>query len=220
MEYRVEVQTVSQGAYDRLYELIVTGHFKPGQSLKERELAELLGISRTPIREALRKLETEKLLVSTPHRGYRMPIPTAKEMQNFYELRAELEGMAARLAAERASQMDLAKLTSLLEEAKAYLRKRDISQMVTLNNNFHHQLAMCTGNTELVSSLQRLRADIDLYRVLLWSSHQERPAHTLQQHEKILGYVIERNTEMAQRSANTHIWDSFMLVSASLKLLE
>lgn len=217
MDIRVEVRTVSRVAYDHLYRMILAGEFLPGQWIKERQLTELLGISRTPVREALRMLEQERLVVSIPHRGFRVPIPTIKELEDFYELRAELEGMAARLAATRAAEADLSHLKSLWEAAQEGLRVGDATAMAESNDAFHHSLAQCTGNAELVSSLDRLRTGIDLYRNLSWSAQKGRPALTLEQHKRILTFVCQRNGPAAQDSARTHILDSLALAKQGLQ---
>ena len=217
MDVRVEVQTISRVAYDRLYRMILAGEFLPGQWIKERELTDMLGISRTPVREALRMLERERLVVSIPHRGFRIPIPTAKELRDFYELRAELEGMAARLAAERASDDDIEQLRRFLDAAEAGLKDRDATAMAENNDAFHHTLAACTGNHELVNSLHRLRAGIDLYRHLSWSVKKARPARTSEQHRRILVCVKNRDGAAAQESARIHIMDSLTVAIQGLE---
>lgn len=217
MDARLEVQTISRTAYDRLYRMILSGQFLPGQWVKERELTDLLGISRTPIREALRMLEREQLVVSIPHRGFRIPIPMAKELKDFYELRAELEGMAARLAAERASDDDIDELHGFWEAAQAGLRSKDATAMAENNDAFHHGLAFCTGNQELVNSLDRLRARVDLYRNLSWSAQKARPARTLEQHKEILDVVSRRDGVKAQESARAHVLDSLVVAIQGLE---
>lgn len=216
MDMRVEVQTISRVAYENLYRMILSGQFVPGQWIKERELTEMLGISRTPVREALRMLERERLVVSIPHRGFRVPIPTIKELEDFYELRAELEGMAARLASERATDGDLQTLNQLWLSAHAGLLVNDSAGMAESNTEFHRYLATCTGNRELVASLVRLRAGIDLYRNLSWTQ-KARPAQTLEQHQRILACVTNRDGLSAQENARIHIMDS---LASAIQALE
>lgn len=217
MDVRVEVKTVSRVAYDHLYRMILAGNFVPGQWIKERDLTDMLGFSRTPIREALRMLERERLVVSIPHRGFRIPIPTVKELEDFYELRAELEGMAARLAAERATDDDIQQLHDLWAAAKSELEAENAPTMAENNDAFHRTLAACTGNRELVASLDRLRAGVDLYRNLSWSVQKARPARTLEQHFRILSCVSDHNGIAAQDCAKAHIMDSLTLAIQGLR---
>lgn len=215
MTTRLDVPTVSQAAYETLHRMILSGQFVPGQWIKEREITEILGISRTPVRDALRMLERERLLVSIPHRGFRIPVPTVKELHDYYELRAELEGMAARLASERATDSDIQTLNNLWESAQSSLLAHDVTTLAERNDEFHRHLAACTDNDELVASLLRLRAGIDLYRNLSWAQ-KPRPAHTLQQHQHILFCVTNRNALAAQESARVHIMDSLSIALQGL----
>jgi DNA-binding GntR family transcriptional regulator len=219
MNMQLEVQTVSRAAYESLYRMILAGQFVPGQWIKEREVSEMLGISRTPIREALRMLERERVVVSIPHRGFRVPIPTAKELQDFYELRAELEGMGARLASERATDSDIQALTDLWTSAQSSLLAHDVTTMAERNDEFHRYMATCTDNGELVASLVRLRAGIDLYRNLSWTQ-KSRPARTLEQHQQILFCITNRNGLAAQESARVHIMDSLAVALQGLETFQ
>jgi DNA-binding GntR family transcriptional regulator len=101
---------------DVLRQAILDGVLKPGRRLTEKELTELTGVSRTSVREALRRLQAEGLLEESPSRGLRVAVPTAEEVEQIYEVRAELEPLAVRLFVERASQQEVDELVSIIEE--------------------------------------------------------------------------------------------------------
>lgn len=216
MAPRLAVATVGAAVYDTVKDLLLSGHFKPGERIRERELTELLGVSRTPIREALRMLEQDHLVDSVPRRGFRMRVPAAKELKDFYELRAELEGLSAALAAERASDETLAALHADLQQVQELLAQGDAREIIAGNNRFHDAVARAADNRILEQSLSQLRDGVNLYRTLSWSSYKERPAVTWRQHSAIYLGLAERNPALARERAVRHIWDSLPLALAAL----
>ena len=108
--------------YDRLRSAIITGYFDPGSRLVERDLTTNLDVSRTPIREALKRLETDGLIVCYPHRGYFVRQPTFEEARQAYELRRALEGLAGELAAARATDHELAAMREVVARAALLLK--------------------------------------------------------------------------------------------------
>ncbi|MED3562919.1 GntR family transcriptional regulator, partial [Bacillus xiapuensis] len=98
---KLQKETTSMAVYKHLYQLIITGTFQPGEWIRERQIKEMLGVSSTPIREALKMLAQERLLEAVPHHGVRIKRLSLKEIEDMYELRVELEGLAAQLAAIR-----------------------------------------------------------------------------------------------------------------------
>lgn len=214
---QLNVKTVSATVYDRVRELILTGFFAPGQWVREKELIEMLGVSRTPVREALRMLEQERLLVSIPRRGFRVPIPTVKEIRDFFELRAELEGMAAYIAARKADRKKIDIIQKTLEEAEQFLQKEEAFEVIRSNNRFHDAVALASDNQALFQCLQQLRAGVNLHRILSWSTHRERPPITLAQHRKIFEAIKDGNEELAKKRAIEHIQDSLILAVEALE---
>jgi DNA-binding GntR family transcriptional regulator len=216
----LQVATLSAAVYDRVKALLFSGHFKPGQWIRERELTDMLNVSRTPVREALRILEQERLVDSWPRRGFRMRVPHPKELTDFYELRAELEGLAAQLAAERASAQALYAIAQALELARDSLGQHDGPHVIAGNNAFHEQVAMASGNRVLLQSLTQLRDGVNLYRTLSWSTQQSRPPVTLQQHQMIYEAIRDRDARTARERARAHVWDSLPLAMEALRALE
>lgn len=217
MESRLAVATVGAAVYDAVKDLLLAGRFKPGERIRERELTELLGVSRTPIREALRMLEQDHLVDSVPRRGFRMRVPTVKELRDFYELRAELEGLAAALAADRASEDTLQRIYNDLIHVQGLLPRGDAREIIEGNNRFHDRVARAADNRILEQSLSQLRDGVNLYRTLSWSSYKERPAVTWRQHYDIYRGLTERSAARARQCATRHVWDSLPLALSALE---
>lgn len=199
-----ETRTIRQVVFDRLRGAIIAGHFKPGQRLMERELAEEMQVSRTPVREALRKLELEKLVTTVPYRGVIVTELDENEIRDLYEVRGVLEGLAARLAAERATSVEIEGMEHSLEEFVIHREKTDFEGMVRQNSGFHRLLAQASGNGFLISFLDSLQAYIGLGRVATLSQ-PIRQEQVLQEHRDILNAIIKRDSTQAERAAQDHV---------------
>jgi DNA-binding GntR family transcriptional regulator len=149
----------------RLESEIVAHQLPPGTRLRQEELCERFGVSRTPIREALRKLQAQRLVVLTPNKGATVRIPRREEIEEVYELRGELEGFAAELACKFASaeaDAELARTIEAVKRRKAGPRNRDIGDS-TFNidisgaiRSFHHVIHEMAGNQRLASTIKEL----------------------------------------------------------------
>ncbi|MEH7500587.1 GntR family transcriptional regulator [Neobacillus drentensis] len=213
-------ETTSMAVYRHLYNLIVTGYFQPGEWIRERQIKELLGVSSTPIREALKMLVQERILESVPHHGVRIKNLSFKEIEDIYELRAELEGLAAQLAAKRGSLTEFNKMDELLGLTESKIEKNgniQDSELLIFNNEFHDLIIEVSGNHALKNALFHLRAGIDLIRVMSWKSNSGRSFETLNQHRLILDAIMARNPNLARIRTQEHIWDSVKLVLKSAK---
>lgn len=161
----IETTSLADEIAFRLEAAIVAQELPPGTRLRQEELCERFGVSRTPIREALRKLQAQRLVVLTPNKGAAVRIPTSKEIEEVYELRGELEGFAAELACKHASPRTDVELTFAVEAVKrrkTVPRGRDISDS-TFNidvsgaiRSFHHVIHDAAGNERLASVIQEL----------------------------------------------------------------
>jgi DNA-binding GntR family transcriptional regulator len=161
----IETSSLADEIAFRLESEIVAQRLPPGTRLRQEELCEHFGVSRTPIREALRKLQAQRLVVLTPNKGATVRIPTRKEIEEIYELRAELEGFAAELACKFASagaDAELVRTIETVKRHKAAPRNRDISDS-TFNidvsgaiRGFHHVIHEMAGNQRLASTIKEL----------------------------------------------------------------
>lgn len=159
----------ARSTVDAVRGLILDGHFAPGARLGEADLAEVVGVSRTPVREALRHLAAEGLVEITPNKGARVVEWTQAELEQVFDLRAEVEGLAARLAAQRASA---AQLDGLDELARAHLRAteagedRDLDLVYRLNGDFHGAVVSAVGGSSFSAVLGSLVHTAVLVRTL------------------------------------------------------
>lgn len=201
--------------YNRLREAIVTGYLKPGARVIERELTDKLGVSRTPIREALKLLEQEFLVVGYPHKGYFVRCPTFEETSQAYELRREIEGFSAQLAAERATDEELELMAEAIHKSREALQCGDLPQMLLHNNEFHRLMVMSARNSFLLQELNRLWAYVNVMRGHYWVS-TNRPANSQQEHEEILSALCRRDGATARRLNEAHIERAWQLLCEKL----
>ncbi len=189
---------------DKIRNAIATGHFKPGQRLIERELCEQMGVGRTSVREALRQLEAEGLVVTIPHRGPEVSSINADEARQLYEVRALLEGFAGRAFAERGSDADIARL----KEAVAGFRKAaegdDRATLVEAKTRFYSVLMEGADNMFIRQSLTALHNRITLLRVTSMTQ-QGRLADSVAEIEDIYAAIAAHDGARAEEACKHHI---------------
>ena len=137
---RARYDTKADAAYAVLRENIVNGHLKPGTKLLQKRIADELGVSEIPVREAIKRLQAEGFVTVTPHSGAQVAEFNQEEMQEALAIRSVLEGFAARTGALRASAKDIEKLESILEKMKKCVEEKDDARYGTLNQEFHNSL--------------------------------------------------------------------------------
>ena len=147
----------AETAYAVLREAIVTNALAPGTRLRADDLAKRLGVSKTPVREALRKLQAEELIAVQPGSGLSVKVLSEKELFEIYYIREALEGMAARLAAENASQIELADLRYILNEVEKAHAGGDIDKLRALTGEFHLAIFRAARNERLYRLLKHLQ---------------------------------------------------------------
>lgn len=155
-----------QQALDNLRQAIIDGRLAPGARLTERELTEMLGVSRTVVREALRSLEAEGLVHVIPNKGPVVRALTAAEAEDLYQIRAVLEGLAARLFVEHASARQIEQLAKALEVVAEAYRSGDAARVLETKNRFYDVLFVGAGSETLSSMLATLHARIWRWRAL------------------------------------------------------
>jgi len=200
--------------YRRLRSAIVTGHFSPGQRFVERSLSARLSVSRTPLREALQRLEQEGLIVCYPHRGCFVRSPSFDEARQAYEMRRVAEGMSGELAARRATEADLEGIRQVLEQSRAALKANDREAMLVHNNQFHEFQARAARNVFLENQLRILSAYVDLLRGRRWVASDRAPL-TQTEHEAILDALEKRDGRLARRLNETHVDHAWRVVEAA-----
>lgn len=199
----------------KLRAAILAGRFQPGERLLERDLVTRMGVSRTPIREALRKLELEGLVTTIPYKGPTVTLPTADDARDLYETRAALEGQAVALFTGRAGAEAVARLRGRITEAERALARRNAAGVLAANNAFHDEIAAGCGNTLLSSLIANLRDRIVLLRVesLSYPGRRER---SVAEHRAIVRMIGRGNAEGARRLAEQHIMRAWRAARAQL----
>lgn len=190
--------------FDALREAIIAGRLEPGQRLLENQLAEELGVSRTPVREAIRKLELEGFVVMVPRRGAYVASISLKDVTDVFEIRGALEGLAAQLAAERATDEEIEHMERHLVEIGRSVEQRDVVKLVELDTGFHELLYVASRNQRLGQILNLLREQIQRFRTQTLA-HPERMKVALEEHRRIVEALAMRDPELARRLAEEHI---------------
>lgn len=185
-------------------EAILNGDLPPGSRLVELALADDLGMSRTPVREALNRLLAEELAVVDPMRGMIVKPFDAREVEDFYTLREVLDGLAAKLAAQRISQDQLIRLGALVERMELATEKGDEKALVHANVLFHETIFDASANQRLLS-LGRTLSDFVRRLSSVAFSDPDRDREVAREHRAILDALESRDPERAERCAREHM---------------
>lgn len=196
---------VAESVYKRLADHIVFGYFKPGQRLTEEGLAEVMQVSRTPVREAMVRLEQEGLIDMSSRQGAMVRALGFTESQHVYEVRAVLEGLAARLAAEHITPEKICAINNELRASLEDIKHDDERNLIQHNNRFHDVIVAAAENPLLKKTIHPLRAQINLLRITLWSKAPQRVNQTLKEHEEIYEAIAAGDEKLAERLASDHI---------------
>jgi DNA-binding GntR family transcriptional regulator len=200
---------------EKLRQAIVDGHFAPGVRLIERELCDLLGVSRTLVREALRQLEAEGWVENVPYRGPIVAATSTDEARQLYEIRAVLEGWAAQCCAENATDKDLAELSGLVEQLDAAEQRGNLKQMLDVLDAFHEKLLQAADNQMLSSYLQSLRGRLRRLRGV--SLRQAgRAQQTIEEKRILLEALKQRDGKKARKAREKHVLNAARNVTAAL----
>jgi DNA-binding GntR family transcriptional regulator len=200
----IERKTLHQRAYETLLHLVASGALPPGAQLDEQALSARLGISRTPIRAAIARLTQEGLVVNLPYRGTFVRRFTTEEIDGLFQVRALLEALAARTAAARMTDEQLAVIRALLDECAAALDAGDQEAFGQADARFHRALADASGNVTLVEMLESLRRRVQVLRDLANNEPGLRE-RTARERSRILDALARRDGEMAAHLLESHI---------------
>ncbi|PQO23566.1 GntR family transcriptional regulator [Rhodobacteraceae bacterium WD3A24] len=192
-------------AYAMILQAIDTGLYKPGDRLVESELAERFGVSRTPIREALQRLETQSLLIRDG-RSLIVASLDHNQLAELYVVRAELEGLAARLAARHATEEEVRVLRAMVAEDRALLA--DPAALSRANRRFHKQVHLASHNRYLVQQLDLVHRSMALLASTSLAA-EGRGARALAEHQAIVDAIAAGEGEAAYAALKKHISQAF-----------
>ncbi len=200
------MRAVQKDAYSLILEAIDAGTYKPGDRLVESELAERLGVSRTPVREALQRLETQSML-TRDGRSLIVASLDHNQLAELYAVRTELEGLAARLAARHASDEEMRVLRAMVREDKALLGG-DPRALSRANKRFHKQIHLASHNRFLVQQLDLVHRSMALMANTSFAA-EGRDMAGLAEHEAIVDAIEARDGDAAYQALRTHISRAF-----------
>ncbi|MGK0270478.1 MAG: DNA-binding GntR family transcriptional regulator [Cocleimonas sp.] len=214
----VETKTLSEQVFNELKDAIIAGDLEQGSKITEDGLAKQYGISRGPLREAIRRLEAIRLLVRIPHAGMRVVTLTTEIMEEIYTVREALEGMSARLAAQRMSDDDITSLSVLLDKHQNSIDESQGKHYLQHEGNldFHFRIASASNNQWLIDLLSS-----ELYQLLRMCRQRSgqtpaRPSKAIQEHRSIVEAIQTRDPELAELLMRRHISGAWKIVKELL----
>ena len=207
----------AEAAYEAIRAGIVSGDFARGQRLREEELASLVGVSRTPVREALRRLDAEGLVEFAPNRGARVIEWSEQELWDNYEVRAMLESYGARLAAQRITDEELDAIDRIAGLMTTLSRKGSAAadQLTVLNGDFHRAILKASRHTQL-DTIARGLMDAPLIARTFQRYSQERMHNSARQHTELVEALRARDGVWAEAVMHAHILAARSIIVRSL----
>jgi len=213
------VRNASVAAAELIRNAIIEGRLEPGRRLKEEELARELGISRTPVREALLMLQAEDLVVATPNRGATVRVHDAKDLHDQYELRALLEGFATRCAAERITKEEVEVLRESCVRFDALSPDADLRGVVR-ENLFFHNTILAVADSERLAALVRKVIELPLvYNSYRWYS-ADQMGISAHYHRQIVKALADGDADRAELIMKEHLFEARDLLVARVKAIQ
>lgn len=204
---RMAAEGAAETAYRLILEKVLDGTFKGGYHLKEEALAELTRVSRTPVREAIRRLQSDGYVEFLPNRGAFVAVWSQRDLDDIFGLRAIVEGYAARLAVERADLDDLDRLGALAEEMSESVKRSDedaLARMVDLNSRFHAALHQA-AHSERLATIAAGIVDLSLAG-RTWRQYRPNEAEiSIHEHTEIVEAIRARDAGWAESTAMKHV---------------
>lgn len=183
---------------------IMQGDLKPGERLMEIKLANRLGVSRTPIREAIRMLELEGLVVMIPRKGAQVAEITEKDLKDVLEVRMGLEELAVKFACQRITEEQLDNLYHASRKFEEAVKREDLTELAQADVDFHDLIYKATGNERLVQLLNNIREQMYRYRVEYLKDEEIRGS-LVREHDTLLENLRQRDLEGAKQVTQSHI---------------
>jgi len=212
----VSKQSISEETYSEIKRALIKGDFEPGQRISEPELALRFRTSRSPIREALVRLEHEGFVERTPSGRIRVVALDVDDLEQLYVLRASIEGLAASLATPRLRTIDLERMAEHVDEMERCVKRRDAAGAIAAGQEFHDVIMRECGNRPVVEVLEGLRARISRFRAVVASFREYDPDRVVE-HRRILKALYLRKPETAQAEMIKHVGRSAEVLIARIR---
>lgn len=192
---------------------------EPGKTFLEREIAEVLDMSRTPVREGLIRLQSADIITLIPRKGFVVNPINATDIKEIYEVTRSLDGLAIELATEKATTEVLEELSQILTEQKKYLTEENLVQWSKMDDIFHEKITKLSGNAKLIN-MRNIHAD-QLYRVRLYTINARPvPKFSIEEHEAMLACMKIGDSKAAKQLMESHrsrAWEEIKEVLEHLK---
>lgn len=212
---RLEIRNykpLGEVVFEYLRNAILAGELKPGERLMEVTIADQLGVSRTPVREAIRKLEKESFVIMIPRKGAYVADLTKKDIMEVLEIRKELEGFAAALAAERMTLAEKEALGRVVERFNESLVNMDKRSMIESDNEFHSSIFEATKNQRLINIIYDLHDQFQRFRLIYFNEFNNFK-EIQESHNRIFDAIIKQDSANARLEAENHVESIKVLVN-------
>ena len=191
--------------FNTLRDAILTGKLVPGERLMENQLAEKLGVSRTPVREALRMLELENLVELVPRKGAQVLDMSEKDIVNILEVRSALEGLATSVACKKMTKEDLQQLKNMEVDFEKAVAENDVEHFVDIDEDFHDLIFAATENDKLINIFRNLRIQLYRYRMAQAKNNETSMSTIVAHHRSIIRAIENHDAEEGASIAQGHI---------------
>lgn len=206
-DQKKENRSLTSIIFDRIREDILNNKYKVGEKIVEAKLADELGVSRTPVREALKQLELDGLVENIPNRGVVVKGITNQDIADIYTIRMEIEGIAAKWCVERMDDSHIDTLKEIYELMEFYTFKKDVEKCFELNTKFHETIYMATKSRYLEHVLKDFQIFMKSTRIKSLKT-EGRMDNSLEEHRLILEALVNRDQELAVERIKKHIDNS------------
>ena len=221
MEYKFDVNAneylpLREVVFNNLRDAILKGQLKPGERLLENHLADKLGVSRTPVREALRMLEQENLVELIPRRGAQVLDISAEDIKNVLEIRSALEVVSVRHACHNMDEEGLKEPRKYNSQFEAAFEEKDYDKVATADEHFHDVIFRAAGNAKLVGIITNIQAQVYRYRMAYLKVYETKTA-VLNHHRLIIAAIENQDENEGARIMAEHIEHQTQVILKSLK---
>ncbi|RCX16079.1 GntR family transcriptional regulator [Anaerobacterium chartisolvens] len=202
--------------FNTLKEAIIVGELRPGERLMEVQLADKMGVSRTPVREAIRKLELEGLVNMIPRKGAQVADLSVKDIMNVLEVRASLDGLATALSAQRITEDEIKELKHVLSQFISNVEKENLPGIIKKDVEFHDIIYRSSRNEKLIQISSNLREQVHRFRVIYLKDYIS-TKDIMHEHMEIYDAIVSKDPEKALVLAQKHIKNQEVTIVNSIK---
>lgn len=216
---KIKTPLMRETIFKEIRKQILFGEMKPGQKIIEMELAEQLGVSRTPVREALHKLELERLVKIVPRKHCIVIGLTNENIKEIHMIRSLLEPVAASKAAEKITDEELDTLSKILDESEIYFENKNIEGLIHANDVFHNLIIEISESPRIIDILENLHDYVERFRYA-FMSREDLAIRSLKEHREIFKHLKLRDSVKTREAVEKHLVGIFEYEDAILKDIE